>query len=180
MPTYISMLRGINVGGQKPMKMDRVRELFAALGFEQVRTYVQSGNVVFKATKRSPADLSRKIEERILSEFGFSVPVISKTAEEIGSAIQNNPFLREKGIDLAKLHVTFLSQAPSGTALQKLDALGPEPDRFHARGKEIYLFCPNGYSSSRLTNNVLEKLLSVRATTRNWNTVNQLYRIALE
>jgi uncharacterized protein (DUF1697 family) len=180
MPTYGSMLRGINVGGQKSMKMDQLRELFAALGFEQVRTYVQSGNVVFKARKSSPADLSRKIEERILSEFGFSVSVISKTAEEIGRTIQNNPFLKEKAIDPEKLHVTFLSQVPAKTALQKLDALSTAPDRFHSRGAEIYLFCPNGYGRTRLSNNVFEKLLALRATTRNWKTVNQLYRIATE
>lgn len=180
MPTYVSMLRGINVGGKKSMKMDQLRELFAALGFARVKTYVQSGNVVFKARKSSPADLSRKIEERILSEFGFSVSVISKTAEEISRAIRNNPFLKEKGIDPAKLHVTFLSDAPPEKALQKLKALGAEPDRFRSRGAEIYVFCPNGYGRTRLSNNVLEKLLSVRATTRNWNTVNQFYRIATE
>ena len=180
MPTYISMLRGINVSGQKPVKMDQLRRMFEALGFTQVKTYVQSGNVVFQAKKGSPADLSRKIEAGILAEFGFDVPVVSKTAEEIGHAIQNNPFLKEKAIDPTKLHVTFLSGAPAKPALEKLSALAAEPDRFYSHASEIYLHCPNGYGRTKLSNNALEKLLSLRATTRNWKTVNELYRMATE
>ena len=180
MPTYISMLRGINVSGQKLVKMERLRELFEALGFTQVKTYVQSGNVVFQAKKGSPADLSRKIEAGILAEFGFDAPVVSKTAEEIGLVIQSNPFLKEKAVDPTKLHVTFLSGAPAKAGLEKLSALPAGPDRFHAHASEIYLYCPDGYGNSKLTNNVLEKVLSVRATTRNWKTVNQLYRMATE
>jgi len=180
MPTYISMLRGINVSGQKPVKMDQLRRMFEALGFTHVKTYVQSGNVVFQSKKIAPADLSKEIEERILREFGFDVPVISKTVEEIGTTIQNNPFLKEKAIDPAKLHVTFLSGVPAKPALEKLSALDAAPDRFHSLITEIYLHCPDGYGRSKLSNNVLEKLLSLRATTRNWKTVNELYRMATE
>ena len=180
MPAYISMLRGINVSGQKPVKMDQLRRMFEALGFTQVKTYVQSGNVVFHSKKIAPADLSKKIEERIVREFGFDVPVISKTAEEIGNAIQRNPFLPEKAIDITGLHVTFLAGVPAKGALAKVSALDAAPDRFHSLATEIYLYCPDGYGRSKLSNNVLEKLLSLRATTRNWKTVNELYRMAME
>jgi uncharacterized protein (DUF1697 family) len=180
MPTYISMLRGINVVGHKPVNMNKLRALFEGLGCKQVRTYIQSGNVVFKAARQAPENLSKQIEEKILSDFGFPVWVISKTSEEMGGALHDNPFLQENGIDPLKLHVTFLSQAPAPAALRKLDTLAAEPDRFRCFRREIYLHCPNGYGRTKLSNNALEKALSVTATTRNWRTVNKLYEMAME
>ena len=177
--TYVALLRGINVGGHKAVKMDQLRNAFEALGFEDVTTYVQSGNVVFNAPTQASEDLSKKIEEKILREFGIAVPVTVKTAGEMNAVIRNNPFLQEKGIDLSKLHVTFLSHAPEKTALKMLDAIAATPDQFRSSSKEIYLYCPNGYGKTKLSNNALEKVLSVRATTRNWRTVNQLYEMTL-
>src|SRR5882672_1351084 len=107
MPVYIAMLRGINIGPHKRMKMEKLRASCESLGFEQVKTYVQSGNVVFKATKQPPASLSKKLEDRIVRDFGFSAPVIIRTAEEMGKVIKDNPLLKEKGTDVEKLHVTF-------------------------------------------------------------------------
>jgi uncharacterized protein (DUF1697 family) len=175
MPIYISMLRGINVGGHKLIKMDRLRESFEALGFEQVKTYIQSGNVVFKAGKVSTSGLSGKIQERILSDFGFSVSVISRTSDEMGKVIAGNPFLKERGIDLEKLHVTFLSAAPAPAALKKLAGLTVAPDRFRCFGTEIYFHLPNGVSGSVLMKSPVDRVLAVVPTTRNWKTVNQLY-----
>lgn len=172
MSTYIAMLRGINVGGQKMVKMDRLRASFEALGFAQVQTYLQSGNVVFKAGKGSPADLTDKIEKRILRDFGFPVTVVLRTAAELKETIRDNPFLKEKGIDATKLHVTFLSEAPA--SVERLASLDSGSDRFRHSGKEVHLHCPDGYGRTKLSNNALEKALSVRATTRNWNTVNRL------
>jgi uncharacterized protein (DUF1697 family) len=117
---YISMLRGINVGGHKRVKMDQLRQLFEALGFEQVKTYIQSGNVVFKAGKTSTSALSKRIEESILSDFGFPVSVISRTSDEMRDTIENNPFLKQRGIDPERLHVMFLSESPAPAALKKL------------------------------------------------------------
>ncbi len=175
MAIYISMLRGINVGGHKRIKMDRLRESFEALGFEQVKTYIQSGNVVFKAGKVSSSGLSGKIEEQILKDFGFSVPVISRTSDEIGKVIADNPFLKERGIDPGKLHVTFLSAAPAPAALKKLAELTALPDRFHCLGKDIYFHLPNGVSGSVLMKSPVDRVLAVVPTTRNWKTVNRLY-----
>jgi uncharacterized protein (DUF1697 family) len=98
----------------------------------------------------------------------------------MGAAIHTDPFLQEKGLDPLKLHVTFLSEAPAPAALKKLDTLAAKPDRFRHSGREVYLHCPNGYGSTRLSNNALEKALSVTATTRNWRTVNKLYEMAME
>jgi len=112
MPTYIALLRGINVGGHKKVKMELLRKSFTALGFEQVQTYIQSGNVVFKGAKASAAALSRKIEDRIVKDFGFPAPVITRTQEEIATAIQNNPFLKEGAVDPGRLHLIFCRKLP--------------------------------------------------------------------
>src|SRR5215472_10106716 len=109
MPAYVSMLRGINVGGGKTIKMERLRAAFEALGFSRVRTYVQSGNVVFETTQGSHAALSKRIQERILRDFGFPIPVILKTTEEMERVVVADPFAQEESIDQSKLHVTFLS-----------------------------------------------------------------------
>jgi uncharacterized protein (DUF1697 family) len=174
---YVSMLRGINVGGHKRIKMDLLRASFEALGFEQVKTYIQSGNVVFKTVKSSPAVLSRKMEERILKDFGFPASVISRTAGEFGKAIANNPFLKEHGIDPEKLHVMFLSEAPAPAALKKLADLIAPPDHCHSVVREIYFYLPNGVSQSVLFRTPVDRILSVITTMRNWRTVNALQQM---
>lgn len=174
MPVYISLLRGINVGGNKRIKMEHLRASFQALGFEQVQTYIQSGNVVFKAGKLPPAKLSKKIEERILSDFGFPVPVVTRTGDEICESVANNPFLKQRGIDLTRLHVMFLSDTPSPAALKKLAELKTAPDQHLCLGKDIFLHLPNGAGESILMKAPLDRILAVVPTTRNWNTVNQL------
>jgi uncharacterized protein (DUF1697 family) len=177
MAIYISMLRGINVGGHKRIKMDQLRESFEALGFEQVKTYIQSGNVVFRAGKTSPSALSKKIEEKILSDFGFSASVVSRTSEEMGKTIENNPFLKERGIAVEKLHVTFMSEAPAAAALKKLTELVVAPDRLCYFGKELFFYLPNGVSQSVLMKKPVDGVLGVVITTRNWKTVNSLHQM---
>jgi uncharacterized protein (DUF1697 family) len=127
---YIALLRGINVGGHKIIKMDQLRKAFEQLGFADVATHVQSGNVVFKSPERASEDLSKKIEEMVLRRFSMPVPVIVRTAEKVGEILRNNPFLKEGGIDLSKLHVTFLSQTPAKMAVKGLDAVAAGPDQF--------------------------------------------------
>lgn len=180
MPIYVSMLRGINVGGHKQVKMDKLRSSLEALGLEQVRTYIQSGNVVFKTLKTSPLALSRKLEARILEDFGFSVSVISRTVDEVGNTIANNPFLNQPGIDPEKLHVAFLSESPAPAALKKLAELTLAPDQSRCRGKEVYLYFPNGVSGSSLWKHPLHRVLSVEATMRNWKTVNTLHQMCVD
>jgi uncharacterized protein (DUF1697 family) len=182
MPAYIAMLRGINIGPHKRIKMEKLRASFEGLGFDAVATYIQSGNVVFKTGKASGASLSRKIEEKLLADFGFSVSVILRTRDEMEKLIRDNPLLKEKGIDPAKLHVAFLSEAPTPPALAKLKALTLSPDRVRSSdlGKELHLYFPNGTSGSSLWKHPLDRVLSVVTTTRNWNTVNQLCAMAKE
>ena len=180
MAIYVSMLRGINVGGHKRIKMDRLRQSFEALGFEQVKTFIQSGNVVFRTGKRSALALSRQIENKILEDFGFSVSVITKTADEMRESLEKNPFLREGGIDPERLHVVFLSEAPASEALKKLAELTILPDRSQCVGTELYLYLPNGVAQSFWMKTSIDRVLSVVTTTRNWKTVNCLHQMCRE
>ena len=174
MLTYIAMLRGINVSGHKTIRMEDLRTLCSGLGFHNVETYVQSGNIVFQTPIRNPAALSKRIGEKILQSFGFDAPVIVRTSKQMRKVITNNPFLKEKNVDSSKLHVTFLSETPQERSLKKLETLSTNPDRFYAAPQEIYLYCPSGYGKTKLSNVAIEKALSVRATTRNWKTTNTL------
>jgi uncharacterized protein (DUF1697 family) len=171
------MLRGINVGGNKRIKMDALRRSFDALGFQQVKTFIQSGNVVYKSAKASTTALSNKIEKRLLEDFGFAVLVVTRTAEEMAGAIKNNSFAAAKGIDQEKLHVMFLSAPPAPDALSKLNAWIAEPEQCRCLGRELYLYLPNGAGESKLLKAPLDRILSVVSTTRNWRTVNSLHQM---
>jgi uncharacterized protein (DUF1697 family) len=163
MATYIAMLRGINVGSGKIVKMERLRASFEALGFDGVRTYVQSGNVIFESEQKSLAGLPKKIEEKIQRDFGFTVPVFVKTSKEIEQIVSDNPLVKEKGIDHSKLHVTFLSDAPPTTAVKVLEPLATDRERFRILNREIYLYCPDGYGNTKLSTNAIEKKLFCRS-----------------
>lgn len=173
MTIYIAMLRGINVSGQRIIKMDRLRAVFEDMGFADVKTYVQSGNVIF-VTDESAANLAVIIERKILDEFGFEVPVLTKSANEFKEIVKRNPFLKDRAIDGSKLHVTFLSDDPPRNALELLQPLAVGPEQARIVGRAVYLYCPNGYGNTRLNNTAIEKKLSCRATTRNWATTNKL------
>jgi|SRR5215469_10868323 len=177
MPIYVALLRGINVGPTKRVKMDDLRKSFEGLGLEQVKTYNQSGNVVFKAGKVSPSALGTKIEERIVGDFGFSVSVIVRTSAEWTQSIESNPFLKQRGVDPDKLHVTFLADVPGASALKKLADFTVAPDQSCCIGRQIYLYLPNGFSKSSLWKVPWEKALAVITTTRNWRTVNAIHQM---
>jgi uncharacterized protein (DUF1697 family) len=174
MPAYIAMLRGVNVTGHNPIKMEQLRGLCNRLGFQRVETYVQSGNIVFQGKIENPAVLSKRIGETILNSFGFNVHVIVRTSKEMENVVANNPFLKEKDVDPSKLHVTFLQGAAQKSSLNRLEDLATSQDRFYPASREIYLYCPGGYGRTKLSNNAIEKVLSVTATTRNWRTTNML------
>jgi uncharacterized protein (DUF1697 family) len=180
MPVYIAMVRGINIGPHKRMKMEKLRASCEGLGFATVKTYIQSGNVIFSATKLSSGALSKKMGECIVRDFGFSADVISRTREEMKRIIDGNPFRKERGIDTSKLHVAFLSESAPAAALKKLQELTLAPDRTHSSGKEIYFYFPNGVSGSSLWRHPLDRVLSLPVTMRNWKTVTTLYQMAME
>jgi uncharacterized protein (DUF1697 family) len=175
MSTFISILRGINVGGHKKILMEDLKKVYEAMGFTEITTYVQSGNVIFKtAQNNSDPLLSDKIENAIKEKYSFHVPVIIRTVDEMRLTISSNPFLQEDGIDSEKLHVTFLDQEPSPTDISAITRYDFSPDRFRILGKEVYLYCPESYGNTKLSNDFFEKKLHVKATTRNWKTVLRL------
>jgi uncharacterized protein (DUF1697 family) len=176
--TFVALLRGVNVGGNL-LRMERLRVVCVELGLGDVRTYVQSGNAVFSAGG-SARHWAETLERRLAGESRLPVSVMVRTVAEMSRVLAANPFLAEDGIDRAKLAVAFLDRAPSKVALNALDALSGGPDRFRHQGSEIYLHCPSGFARTRLTNNAFEKALSVRATSRNWNTVERLAAMANE
>jgi uncharacterized protein (DUF1697 family) len=178
MNTYVSMLRGINVGGKKRIQMQQLVALYESLGLANVRTYVQSGNVVFDSAAADASRLARLIEDGITKTFGFPVAVLIRTKDELARVIENNPFVKQKGIDVDKLHVTFLSDLPDGAGLDQVRAAGDQADSFVVTDREVYLYCPNGYGRTKLSNDFFEKKLRVTATTRNWRTVTALLQIA--
>jgi uncharacterized protein (DUF1697 family) len=176
-PALACLLRGINVSGRRMVKMDKLRASCEARGLEEVRTYVQSGNIVFRSAKK-PEALAALFVRLLAEDFQLDdVPVTILTARELAATLEENPFLKEKGIDPATLHVTFLSAAPAATVWKKLEAVHAGTDRFRAAGKRVYLHCPVSYGNTKLSNATLERLLAVTATTRNWKTVTELARM---
>src|SRR5271154_1158768 len=157
MPTYVAMLRGINLGPHKRVKMEALRKSFESIGLKNVQTYIQSGNVVFKAGKNSIAALRKKIEEQITRDFGFSSLTILRSQEELGKVLTVNPFLKRPGISPEGLHVIFLSEAPAAGVMKQLEGLTKVPDGSCGLGQEIYLHLPNGFSRSSMMNNPIER-----------------------
>jgi uncharacterized protein (DUF1697 family) len=175
MPTYISMLRGINVGGQKQVRMAELKSLYELLGLGNVQTYVQSGNVVFDSEEQDAEKLMKSIESQIETTFGFSVPVLIRSADDFQRVIESHPFANEEPI---RVLVTFLYEHPERSKWDDLSLYQDKVDQFALGEQEIFLFCPGGYGRTRLSNTFFEKKLGVIATTRNWKSVNALYEMA--
>jgi uncharacterized protein (DUF1697 family) len=177
---YIAILRGINVGANRKVPMAELKILLAKLGLINVQTYIQSGNIIFELSKSEPVlELQDRLHQAISETFGFDIPVIIRTAEEMGKSIANNPFLKEKDADIERLHLTFLKENPSPELVEKIKQLQFLPDRFDIIGNDVFIYCENGYGTSKLINPFFEKKLKVAATTRNWKTVMKLHEMSL-
>jgi len=180
MHTFISMLRGINVSGQKKIRMAELSSLYESLGLARVQTYVQSGNVVFATPEPNGSKLAQLIEAEIEQTFGFAVSVFMRDNHDFQRIIDRNPFLGDRNEDPAKLHVTFLYRRPDESEWRNLSIPDDEADEFSVGEQEIFLFCPNGYGRTKFSNNFFERKLKVPATTRNWKTVTALAKLATE
>lgn len=175
MQTYISILRGINVSGQKKMLMTDLAKLYEDLGFKEVVTYIQSGNIIFKTDKKfTDVKLAKLIEDKIVATYNFQVPVIIRTLKELQDIVFVNPFGKE---EIDSLYVTFLSNSPNAINLEKLENVNFLPDKFEIINKEIFLSV-SSYGNTKLSNNFFENKLKVTATTRNWKTVIKLLELA--
>jgi len=173
---YIAILRGINVSGQKIVNMAELRQLLSNVGLQNLETYIQSGNLVFKADQKAD-ELAATIRERILNHFGFEVPTLVLPANEMDIVIQENPF-QDK--DLSKVHVTFLSSQPNDQLIESLRSSPNPNESYLVKGKVIYMHCPDGYGRTKINNMFFEKKLKTTATTRNWKTCLKLWEMAQE
>lgn len=177
MSRQVAILRGINVGGHRKILMADLKVLFEKCGCKNVQTYIQSGNVVFNSTDD---DLESKIRLAIKKQYGYDVPVIIRSLEELESAVAANPFLKDKSISIDRLHLTFLSEIPSKDFRDKLRGIDLSPDRIELVGKDVFGCVLDRFSDSKLTINLFEKTLNVAATSRNWKTVSKLLELARE
>jgi uncharacterized protein (DUF1697 family) len=173
----VALLRGVNVGGKNLLPMKDLTCLFENAGCAGVKTYIQSGNVIFNVSQAKADKLPVRIAKSIVDRFGYRTPVILRRAEELGETIRNNPFL-QAGASENFLHVMFLASQPDAAAIAALDPLRSPPDAFGARGREIYLQCPNGAGSTKLTNAWFDSKLTTISTGRNWRTVLKLFELA--
>lgn len=173
---HVALLRGINVGGKNKLPMKELARMFTDLGCEGVRTYIQSGNVVFRAgdalARRTPQVISKQIE----GQLGLRVPVVTRTAAELAKVAAGNPFL-DAGADVSKLHVAFLADKPAASKIALLDPSRSPPDELVVRGREVYLHLPNGVARSKLTNAYFDSRLGTTSTMRNWKTVLTLLEL---
>jgi len=173
MRMFVALLRGINLGRKNKIPMGELKSSLASLGYEDVVTYIQSGNVVFRSPTDDVGDIAGAIEREIAEAFGVSAAVLLRTPAELKAIARRNPFVGGEA-DLSKLHVVFLNDAPTADAVAQLDPERSPPDEFSLRGREIYLHLPKGSARSKLTVDYFERRLAVVATARNWKTLTKL------
>jgi uncharacterized protein (DUF1697 family) len=180
MTVMISMLRGVNLGPHNRVKMDELRALYASLKLQNPRTYVQSGNVLFKTKEQDEARLSSRIQDGIEKKFGFRPDVILRTTEEMKKTVAKNPFAARKNIDPSKLLVTFLSANPAADACGKLMEIDTAPEELRLVGREVFIYYTNGLARPKFQWIKAEKILKVMCTGRNWNSVTKMLAMAEE
>ncbi|HZL10800.1 MAG TPA: DUF1697 domain-containing protein [Prolixibacteraceae bacterium] len=179
MPKYVAIFRGINVGTGRKVPMVDLKVLCAKLGLVNVQSYIQSGNIIFELAKpEAIVALEESLHLAISETFGFDIPVILRTSEEMEKSSSTNPFLKEKDVDIEKLHLTFLREVPAPELIEKIKAFQFLPDRYEIIGNDVFVYCPNGYGRTKITNDFFEKKLKVQATTRNWKTVMKLLELS--
>ncbi|HEY7858221.1 MAG TPA: DUF1697 domain-containing protein [Candidatus Nanopelagicales bacterium] len=175
--TYVALLRGVNVGGNRKVPMAQLRDCLAALGFTDVRTYLQSGNAVFGATSAPTGEIAARIEEALRQRFGFDVPTVVWTGAELAKVVAGNPY-PEVESEPTKLVVSFLSGPVPPEVAAAFD-LSDLPERGQVGDRVVYLHYPDGQGVSKLVPAMLERRLGrVWGTARNWRTVTALLALA--
>ena len=173
MSIFISILRGINVSGQKKIKMADLKSLYESLGFKNVQTYIQSGNVVFEYKDAAATELQQMIFNAIQKHYDFEVPNLILSPTEIETALKKNPFK-----DIDKMYFTFLADTPIKENIEKLYTYSFDEEYYELIEKVVYFHCPNGAGRAKMSNNFFENKLKVMATSRNLNTTKKLLEMA--
>lgn len=174
MKTHLALLRGINVSGHNMIKMEQLKTALEHIGFQNVQTYIQSGNVFLDSEEEHGPSVGFMIKQEIFKVFGHEVPVVVVLKEDLEACLQNNPFLKEKECDLKKLYVAFISKELTSSALNDLKVSQFKPDEAAIDSSRIYIKYAVGPAKTRLDQKYVEKKLNVVATIRNWNTVVKL------
>jgi uncharacterized protein (DUF1697 family) len=172
MTTYISLLRGINVSGQKSIKMADLKALYEQLNFTNVTTYIQSGNVLFTTSETNVKQLEQTIAQAITAHYGFTVPVMVITKAMLYNIITTTPFTTKP---IECLHITLLAKAPIPALIAAIPSTAYGVDECIVQHNCVYLYCPNGYGRTKLSNTFFEAKFKTQATTRNWKTITTLY-----
>jgi uncharacterized protein (DUF1697 family) len=178
MPVLISMLRAVNVGGHRKIKMDALRELCASLKFENPQTYLQSGNVIFKTSERDLDAVAKRLHSAIEKKFQCKTDIMLRTTEDFRTVIKKNPFAKRADVEPGKLVVFFLAGDPGNEARKAVLDQNFSPEELHATGRELYIYFPNGQGKSRLPFPRIYKLLQTPGTGRNWNSVTNMLEMA--
>ena len=174
---HVALLRGINVGGHNLLPMKQLAAIFEAAGCSEVKTYIQSGNVVFRAAPAAAVKLPALLTKAIEKELGLRIPLVLRTGQELEQVARRNPFLAQ-GVSEDLVQVMFLADAPSATAAGSLDPTRSPPNEFRLIGREIYLHCPNGMARTKLSNAWFDSKLKTVSTSRNWRTVLKLLELS--
>jgi len=178
MPKYIALLRGINVGGHKKIMMTDLRVIFEKSGFLAVRSYIQSGNVIFQSNEVDTKKLEKLIENALEKAYGFLVPVIILTRSKLEKIVSDNPFKPLEGDDTGKIYYVFLKDVPKRKTLELFKETKFQNERFFICKNYIYLKCLCGMGNAKLNNNLFEQKLQVKATARNHKTVSKLLELS--
>jgi uncharacterized protein (DUF1697 family) len=168
--THVALLRGINVGGRNRIPMVRLVDIFESAGYTRVRTYIQSGNVVFDAPSGAILQIPTHVSALIKQQLALDVPTVARTASEFEQIVMANPFLSAHNPDLSALHVGFLANRPSAGQVAAIDVHRSPPDECVSCDRELYLRCPNGLARTKFTSAYLDRTLGTTTTIRNWRT----------
>jgi uncharacterized protein (DUF1697 family) len=178
MTIVISMLRGVNVGGHNKINMEVLRALCESLNFEDVATFIQSGNVVFRTKERDLAKVSKRIGDAIEKSFGFRPDVILRTVEEMRGVIARNPFAARTDVEPNKLLALFLADQPDAEARRRALSVKADREELRVDGRVLYIYFPDGQGRSKLSMAAVERALKISGTGRNWNSVLKLMEMA--
>jgi len=174
---YVAILRGINVSGKNLIKMDALRKMVENLDFKAVKTYIQSGNVLFEGKVGNTDVIAKRLQSALLSTFELEVPVLVLTKIEFETVVENNPFLNDLEKDEKFFHVTILGNEIDSKLFQQVEEKHAENEVIKFFNKSVYLYLPNGYGNKKVTNTFIEKKLKNTATTRNWKTCLELKKL---
>lgn len=174
---HLALLRGINVSGHNMIKMDELKFLLVQMGFQNVVTYIQSGNVFFEAEEQNGLSIGFKIKQEIFKMWGYEVPVMVLNIEDLELALTNNPYLKEKDLDTSKIYFAFLNKELNESAIHDLKMSQVKPDEATIDKNRMYLKYINGAGKTRLDNKYIEKKLNIISTMRNYNTVVKLFEM---